>query len=41
MIFTLAVSSLNVYLLIRYDNQLPVLLQYFTTIAALQNMGVL
>ena len=31
----------NVYKLIRYDNQLQAVEQYFTNIAALQNIGVL
>ena len=39
MIFPRAVSSLNVYKLIRYDNQLKVVYQYFTNMAALQKMG--
>ena len=42
MIFTTAVSSLNnVNKLIRYNNQLTVVEQYFTNIAAMQNIGVL
>ena len=40
MILPLAVSSPN-NVLIRYDNQLPVVQQYFKNIAAIQNMGVL
>ena len=40
--FSLAVSSLNnVHYLIRYNNQLMAVEQYFTNIAAIQNMGVL
>ena len=34
-------SPNNVYKLIRYDNQLQVVKQYFTNIAALENIGVL
>ena len=42
MIFPLAVSSLNnVHQLICYNNQLPVVQQYFTNIASIQNMCVL
>ena len=40
MILPLAVSSPN-NVLICYDNQLPVVQQYFKNIAAIQNMGVL
>ena len=42
MIFPLTVSSLNnSNQLARYNNQLAVVEQYFTNIAATQNMGVL
>ena len=42
MIFPLAVSSLNnANQLIHYNNQLVVVEQYYTNIAAIQNMGVL
>ena len=32
-------SPNNAYQLIRHDNQLPVVKQYFTNITAIQNMG--
>ena len=42
MFFPLAVSSLNnLNQLMRYNNQLTVVEQYFTNIATIQNMGVL
>ena len=42
MIFPLVVSSLNnANYLIHNNNQLTVVKQYFTNIAAIQNMGVL
>ena len=42
MIFALAVGSLNhENHFIRYYNQLMVIEQFFTNIAAIQNMGVL
>ena len=40
MIFPLAASSPNNYQLISFNNQLPVVYQYFTNIDATQNVGV-